>query len=126
MEPVVVTPDELGDAWRSFRCDLQLKVWRNDESFGSVDGIEMAFGFDALIAHGAYSRELPAGPIIGSGTVSHSAYREGGFSCIIERRGIEMNDTGAAVTPFLNDGEGVTMRACDAQGRAQLGGVHTQ
>src|SRR3546814_5787656 len=71
MAPVVVTPDELGDAWRSFRFDLQLKVWRNDESFGSVDGIEMAFGFDELIAHGAYSRELPAGTNIGSGTVSN-------------------------------------------------------
>src|SRR3546814_59162 len=126
MAPVVVTPDELGDAWRSFRCDLQLKVWRNDESFGSVDGIEMAFGFDELIAHGAYSRELPAGTIIGSGTVSNSAYREVGSSCIIERRGIAMIDTGAAVPPFLNDGEWVTMRAVDAQGRAPFGGMRTQ
>src|SRR3546814_18016299 len=86
----------------------------------------MAFGFDELIAHGAYSRELPAGTIIGSGTVSNSAYREVGSSCIIERRGIEMIDTGAAVTPFLNDGEWVTMRAVDAQGRAPFGGMRTQ
>src|SRR3546814_6286426 len=84
MAPVVVTPVELGDAWRSFRCDLQLKVWLNDESFGSVDGIEMAFGFAELISRGSNSRDLPAGTIIGSGTVSNRAYREVGSSCILE------------------------------------------
>src|SRR3546814_10421030 len=61
-----------------------------------------------------------------SSDVCSSDLREVGSSCIIERRGIEMIDTGAAVTPFLNDGEWVTMRAVDAQGRAPFGGMRTQ
>jgi len=62
----------------------------NGVPFGRANGREMRFGFDELVAHAAYSRELCAGTIIGSGTVANADYKIVGSSCIAERRGIEI------------------------------------
>src|SRR5690606_14601319 len=86
-------------------------VWRNDELFGAVPATEAAFGFEDLIAHAARTRMLPAGTIIGSGTVSHSGFRQYGSCCIAERRAVEIIDQGAPATPFLSFGERVRMQA---------------
>ena len=93
MAPVAVTPDELGPAWRDARVDLPLLVDWNGERFGAANGYAMSAGFDELVAHAAYSRDLVAGTVIGSGTVSNPNYREVGSSCIAERRGIELAET---------------------------------
>ena len=124
--PIAVTPDELGDAWRDGRIHLKLDVWRNDERFGAADGSEMAFGFHDLIAHAARTRELCAGTIVGSGTVSNANFREIGSSCIAERRGIEMIDQGAASTSFLRFGERVRMEVRDAGGTSVFGAIDQQ
>jgi fumarylacetoacetate (FAA) hydrolase len=108
--PFAVTPDELGAGWADNRVGLPLQIARNGQSFGRANGSEMRFGFDRLIAHAAYSRNLPAGTILGSGTVANAAYGEVGSSCIAERRAIEQVETGAAKTPFLAAGERVAMR----------------
>lgn len=109
--PIALTLDELGPAWTNGRIEATLEVWRNDELFGAVPGTEAAFGFEDLIAHAARTRMLPAGTIIGSGTVSHSGFRQYGSCCIAERRAIEIIDHGAPVTPFLSFGERVRMQA---------------
>ncbi len=111
MAPIAVTPDELGDAWRDNRFQLHLEVDWNEKRFGAAHGGAMAFGFNELIAHAAYSRDLVAGTVIGSGTVSNSNFREIGSSCIAERRGIEMVDEGAAKTAFMSFGDRVRMSA---------------
>ena len=123
--PVAVTPDELGDAWRDARVDLPLKVDLNDTHFGAAEGYHMAFGFDELIAHAAKTRKLVAGTIIGSGTVSNENFREIGSSCIAERRGIEMLDTGAPVTPYMSFGDRVKME-CSARDGAPIFGAISQ
>jgi fumarylacetoacetate (FAA) hydrolase len=123
MAPFAVTPDELGDLWRDARIHATLEVWRNDERFGAVPGTDMQWGFDELVAHAAATRELCAGTVIGSGTVSHPDYRKVGSCCIAERRAIEMIDqAGVASTPYLGFGERVRMRALDAAGRHSLFG----
>ena len=66
---VAVTPDEIPQ-WRNGRVGLSLEVWWNDEKFGAANGDAMAFGFHELVSHAAYSRDLVAGTMIGSGTVS--------------------------------------------------------
>ena len=114
--PIAVTPDELGDAWRDERVDMQLGIWRNGERIGAASGREMAFSFADLIAHAAKTRRLTAGTIIGSGTVSN-ADRSVGSSCLAEVRAIEMVDHGAARTPFLKFGDRVSMQARFADGR---------
>lgn len=111
--PFAVTPDELGGAWRDCRVCLPLSVARNGDLYGQANGAEMAFGFDELIAHAAYSRDLPAGTILGSGTVANAGYAQVGSSCIAERRAIEQIAGKSAddLTPFLQDGDRVRMSA---------------
>ncbi|CUH82186.1 fumarylacetoacetate hydrolase family protein [Tropicibacter naphthalenivorans] len=111
MAPVAVTPDELGAQWREARIDLPLVVDWNGARFGAAQGVEMSAGFDQLIAHAAYSRDLVAGTVIGSGTVSNESYREVGSSCIAERRGIEILDEGAPTTEFMRFGDRIRMEA---------------
>lgn len=123
MAPVAVTPDEIGDAWRDARVDLPLNVWWNGAKFGAASGYAMSVGFDELVAHAAYSRDLVAGTVIGSGTVSNETYREVGSSCIAERRGIEMIDEGEAKTSFMQFGDRVKMEVFDPDGTSIFGRI---
>ena len=109
--PFAVTPDELGDAWKDGRVHLPLEVHVNGQWFGNPDGGEMAFGFHELVAHAARTRDLVAGTIIGSGTVSNARYDRVGSACISERRAIEMIASGAPATSFLRFGDRVQMQA---------------
>lgn len=121
--PFAVTPDELEDAWRDGRVCLDLAVSWNGAPFGRANGEPMAFGFHQLIAHAARTRSLPAGTIIGSGTVSNPNYRHVGSSCIAERRGIEMVDFGAPRTEFMRFGDTVRMEARLANGATVFGAI---
>jgi fumarylacetoacetate (FAA) hydrolase len=123
MAPVALTPDELGSAWAGGRIHLPLQVAWNGQTFGSPNGGEMSVGFDRLVAHAAYSRHLPAGTVIGSGTVSNAAYRSVGSACIAERRAIEMLDTGDARTPFMSFGDRVHMECRAADGGPLFGPI---
>ncbi|MFL9840448.1 fumarylacetoacetate hydrolase family protein [Sphingomonas sp. ST-64] len=114
MAPFALTPDQLGDAWRDGRVCLPLTVEVNGQWFGNPNGDTMAYGFHELIAHAAYSRSLPAGTIIGSGTVSNPDHASVGSTCISERRAIEMIEHGAPRTPFLTFGNRVKMHAGSA------------
>jgi fumarylacetoacetate (FAA) hydrolase len=123
MAPVAVTPDELGTAWRDARGDLPLNVSWNGAQFGAAGGYDMSVGFDELVAHGAYSRDLVAGTVIGSGTVSNDSYRVVGSSCIAERRGIEMIDEGEAKTEFMKFGDSVRMEVFTPEGQSIFGAI---
>lgn len=107
--PFAVTPDELGEAWADGRVHLPLQVTLNSVWFGHPHGGEMAFGFHELVAHAARTRDLVAGTIIGSGTVSNATYDEVGSCCLSERRAIEMIRNQAPQTPFLKFGDHVRM-----------------
>lgn len=117
MAPIAVTPDELGGAWRDNRVQMRLEVDWNGRRFGAAHAGAMGFGFDALLAHAAYSRDLVAGTVIGSGTVSNPDYRTVGSSCIAERRAIEMLDEGAPRTPYMSFGDHIRMQARFEDGR---------
>lgn len=121
--PVAVTPDELGDAWRDSRVDLPLIVDLNEERFGAAEGYHMSYGFDELVAHAAATRHLVAGTLIGSGTVSNENFREIGSSCLAERRGIEMLDTGAPQTGYMNFGDRIRMECFTRDGQSVFGAI---
>jgi fumarylacetoacetate (FAA) hydrolase len=121
--PIAVTPDELGDAWAEGRVRLPLRVWREGVLFGEPVGDEMAFGFHELVAHAARTRALPAGTIIGSGTVSNTAHALVGSTCISERRSIEMIAGDGPQTGFLRFGETVRMEARRADGSPLFGAL---
>ena len=79
--------------------------------------------FAELIAYAAETRELCAGTVLGSGTVSNAAYREVGSSCIAERRGIEILDQGSASTPYMSFGDHVRMEARTSDGGPLFGAI---
>ncbi|WP_422058173.1 fumarylacetoacetate hydrolase family protein [Sphingomonas sp.] len=119
--PFAVTPDALGDAWRDGRIHLPLTVEVDGRWFGSPNGAAMGYGFHELIAHAARTRSLPAGTIIGSGTVSNAEHETVGSTCMSERRAIEMIAHGAPQTPFLAFGSRVAMRA--GEGASPFGAI---
>jgi len=121
MAPFAVTPEELGDQWRNGRVCVDLLVDWNGKRFGAANGEPMGVGFHELVAHAAATRDLVAGTVIGSGTVSNPNYREIGSSCIAERRGIEIVDQGEARTDFMHFDDIVRMEGKAADGRAPFG-----
>lgn len=107
--PVAVTPDEAGPAWDGRRLHLPLVSRVNGALMGRVEaGEDMQFDFPALVAHAAATRPLPAGTLVGSGTVSNRDPARG-FSCLLERRLCERMETGEETTPFLRPGDRVTL-----------------
>jgi fumarylacetoacetate (FAA) hydrolase len=131
--PVAVTPDELGDAWRESKLCLPLQVTLNGEPFGRPNaGDDMTFSFAQLVAHAAKTRELAAGSIIGSGTVSNkqgglhgSSIANGGvgYCCLAELRMYETIEQGAPQTPFLRYGDTVRIEMLDAAGASIFGAI---
>jgi len=121
MAPFAVTPDEAGGAWRDGRLHLDLEVDWNGERFGNPNGGAMSVGFHQLVAHAAATRELCAGTVIGSGTVSNENYRDAGSTCISERRGIEMIDSGKPQTGYMRFGDRVRMQAAAGDGGSLFG-----
>jgi fumarylacetoacetate (FAA) hydrolase len=131
--PVAVTPDELGQAWHGARVHLPLSVELNGAQFGKPDaGVDMIFDFGQLIAHVAKTRELEAGSIVGSGTVSNkqgglfgSSVANGGvgYACIAELRMYETIEGGKPVTPFMCFGDRVRMEMLDANGASIFGAI---
>lgn len=121
--PVVVTPDELGDAWRDNKVHLPLRVELNGELFGQPNcGVDMVFDFARLVSHAAMTRNLGAGTLLGSGTISN-VDRSSGSCCLAERRMLEIIESGAAQTPFLRFGDRVRIEMLDAQGQSVFGAI---
>lgn len=131
--PIAVTPDELGEHWREGKLHLPLLSYYNGELFGKPNaGVDMTFDFGQLIAHAATTRNLGAGAIIGSGTVSNkqgtdfgTAISEGGvgYSCIAEVRMIETIRDGKPSTPFMKFGDRIRMEMLDSDGNSIFGAI---
>ena len=118
--PFAVTPDELGSAWKDGRVHLPLHVEYNGQFFGKANAGEMHFHFGQLIAHAARTRNLSAGTIIGSGTVSNEN-PEVGSSCLAEKRMIEQINVGTIKTEFMKVGDRIRMEMKSEQGQSLFG-----
>ena len=121
--PVAVTPDELGDAWHDCKLHLPLHVYWNSKPCGRANaGEDMQFNFAELISHAAKTRSLAAGTIIGSGTVSNNDL-ENGYSCIVEKRVLEIVETGQPTTEFMRFGDSVRIEMENAEGESIFGAI---
>jgi fumarylacetoacetate (FAA) hydrolase len=118
-----ITPDELGDAWRDGRVGLNLTVHRGEALFGAPDGAAMSYGFGDLIAHAAATRDLCAGTVIGSGTVSNFNAETVGSGCIAERKALDELAPTPVATTYLRFGESVRMEALNAAGQSIFGAI---
>ena len=123
LSPVLVTPDELGDAWRDSVLHLPLLSSLNGEHFGAPEsGVDMQFNFAQLAAHAARTRPLGAGTIVGSGTIANQD-ESLGASCLAERRMLEIIESGKPETPFMAFGDRVRIEMLDAEGRSIFGAI---
>ncbi len=132
--PVFVTPESLRDHWKDGKLHRPLLVDLNSAPFGrAVASDDCTFDFGILIAHLAKTRNLGAGSIIGSGTVSNRDADGGpgkpvadgglGYSCIAEVRMVEKIQTGEMRTPFLKDGDIVRIEVRDDAGHSIFGAI---
>ena len=124
--PLAVTPDELADAWRDGLARLGVSVDWNGARFMSANaGVGARFSFIDLIVHAAKTRNLRAGTIIGSGTVSS----EGNVGCIAELRAqesLEEGGSGKPRTAYMKFDDRVRIDAFDTHGVSMFGAIDQQ
>jgi len=130
--PVAVTLDELGDAWDGGRLHLTLQSSWNGRKVGLCDaGPEMTFHFGQLIAHMCKTRNVRAGSIVGSGTVSNKGVAGAGgrtewpkgYSCIAEKRAIETIQDGQPTTGFMRYGDTIRIEMRGRDGQSVFGAI---
>jgi len=123
LSPVMVTPDELGDAWRDSTLSLPLHSTLNGAFFGKPEaGVDMQFNFAQLIAHAAKTRPLTAGTIVGSGTIANEDTNLGA-SCLAEIRMLEIIADGKPSTPFMSYGDTIRVEMFNQQGDSIFGAI---
>ena len=123
LSPVLVTPDELGDAWRDTVLNLPLNSSLNGEWFGHPEaGSDMQFNFAQLVAHAARTRPLIAGTIVGSGTIANQDTALGA-SCLAEKRMLEIIADGKPSTPFMSFGDTIQIEMLDREGASIFGAI---
>jgi len=129
--PVAVTLDELGDAWQAGRLHLTLQSTWNGRRVGMCEaGPEMTFHFGQLIAHICKTRNVRAGSIVGSGTVSNKGVEQNGrmewpkgYSCIAEKRAIETLQDGKPSTDFMKFGDTIRIEMKGRDGQTVFGAI---
>jgi len=123
LSPVLVTPDELGDAWQDNKLHLPMRTWINGQWFGEAEcGVDMQFNFAQLVAHAAKTRPLTAGTLVGSGTIANHDTSLGA-SCLAEQRTVEMLRDGKPATPFLKYEDTVRIEVTNAAGHSIFGAI---
>ena len=129
--PVAITPDELGEAWQHGRVHLTVQSTWNGRKVGMCDaGPEMTFHFGQLIAHMCKTRNVRAGSIVGSGTVSNKGMEDNGrkvwpngYSCIAEKRAIETILDGQPSTEFMKYGDTIRIEMKGLDGQSIFGAI---
>ena len=129
--PVAVTLDELGDAWDNGRLNLTVQSTWNGRKVGMCEaGPEMTFHFGQLIAHICKTRNVRAGSVVGSGTVSNQGIEVKGkkewlkgYSCIAEKRAIETILDGKPSTEFMKYGDTIRIEAKGVDGQSVFGAI---
>ncbi len=135
--PVAVTLDELSDSWDKGHLNMTVQSTWNGRKVGMCEaGPEMTFHFGQLIAHLCKTRNVRAGSIIGSGTVSNKGVeskpdKDGktrtdwpkGYSCIAEKRCIETIQDGKATTEFMKFGDTIRIEAKGKDGSSVFGAI---
>jgi fumarylacetoacetate (FAA) hydrolase len=125
--PVAVTLDEFvvngENAWQGGRLYLSLQSSWNGRKVGVCEaGPEMTFHFGQLIAHICKTRNVRAGSIIGSGTVSNKDWSRG-YSCIAEKRALETIKDGKPKTGFMKFGDTIRIEARGNDGQSIFGAI---
>lgn len=123
LSPVAITPDELGGSWRDGKVHLPLQCDVNAERLGApLAGEGASFSLPQLIAHAARTRDLKAGTLVGTGTISNDDV-SAGFACLLEKRVVEQAEQGEPKTAFLRFGDRVRIEMVDGAGASPFGAI---
>jgi fumarylacetoacetate (FAA) hydrolase len=106
----------------------------NGRKVGMCDaGADMSFHFGQLIAHLCKTRNVRAGSIVGSGTVSNVGVEKNGkkewpkgYSCIAEKRAIEMLLDGKVTTDYMKFGDTIRIEAKGKDGQSVFGAIEQE
>jgi fumarylacetoacetate (FAA) hydrolase len=108
--PVVVTPDEVGAAWKRGKIHLPLTVSRNGKVVGRPDaGAGTRTGLHLLIALLAQTRPARAGSLIGSGVIAG----------LDEKAAADARD----MLRGLEAGDRIRLEMLDVDGRSLFGAI---
>ncbi len=133
--PVAATLDEFNcngaSVWDQGRLHLTLQSSWNGRQVGICEaGPEMTFHFGQLIAHLCKTRNVRAGSIVGSGTVSNRATEVDGkkdwargYSCIAEKRAIETIQDGKPATDYMKFGDTIRIEMKGKDGQSVFGAI---
>jgi fumarylacetoacetate (FAA) hydrolase len=129
--PVAVTLDELGSAWDNGRLNLTVQSTWNGRKVGMCEaGPDMTFHFGQLISHICKTRNVRAGSIVGSGTVSNQGVETKGkkewpkgYSCIAEKRAIETILDGKPSTEYMKYGDTIRIEVKGTDGQSVFGAI---
>lgn len=129
--PVAITLDELGADWNAGRVNLTVQSTWNGRKVGMCEaGPEMTFHFGQLIAHICKTRNVRAGSVVGSGTVSNKGVEHDGrmdwpkgYSCIAEKRAIETILDGKPSTGFMKFGDTIRIEMKGRDGESLFGAI---
>ena len=132
--PVAVTLNELGDAWDQGRLHLTMQSTWNGRKVGMCEaGPEMTFHFGQLIAHMCKTRNVRAGTVVGSGTVSNQGVEVNGhkdwpkgYSYIAEKRAIETILDGQPSTGYMQFGDTIRIEMKGKNGESLFGAIEQQ
>ena len=110
---------------------LTLQSTWNGRKVGMCDaGPDMTFHFGQLIAHICKTRNVRAGSIVGSGTVSNQGVEVNGkkewpkgYSCIAEKRAIETILDGKPSTEFMKFGDTIRIEMKGKDGQSIFGAI---
>jgi len=91
----------------------------------------MGFSFGQLVAHLGRTRRVRAGTIVGTGPVSNPGVARArgrmewpkGYSCIAERRAMELRQDGQATTDYLKHGDTVRIEMKGRDGQSVFGAI---
>ena len=129
--PVAVTLDELGADWGKGKMNLTVQTQWNGRTVGLCEaGTDMTFHFGQFIAHACKTRNVRAGSIFGSGTVSNKGVEINGkkdwpkgYSCIAEKRAMETILDGQPQTDYMKFGDTVRIEVKGRDGQSVFGAI---
>ena len=126
-----VANSALKSPWQAGRLHLTVQSHWNGRAVGRCDaGADMTFHFGQLIAHLCKTRNVRAGSIIGSGTVSNKGVDvkgkkdwPKGYSCIAEKRAIETIQDGEPKTDYMKFGDTIKIEMKGLDGLSVFGAI---
>jgi fumarylacetoacetate (FAA) hydrolase len=121
--PVMVTLDELGDAWQRGRLALQVEIRRNGQRHARLaSGEGMQFHVGQLLATLARQRALTAGTLLSSGAIGQEGAQPAGCASLMEAR-VLATAAGKPLPAYLQDGDDVQIDAVAADGQSVFGAL---